>query len=246
MKSSFSSCFGTLILAIVAAALIRFAFPPFWNFLAVLFTGTLVIGSALFLIALLAVGFFIYRNLRRNKDKLESEKYARVTRAENLYRSVVNRLQQDMVLNQVTAEELLQSEVLITEKLGQIKEDLIRLKEFASSKNEKVMSQQMREYEQQMRQSSDESVKQLVRQNLSMLEEKKQRFAQAREEIRQKEGLADLLYNNLLNADENLKFGRPVTRLFPSEVYSQFGVIPPSEQQQVPRLIEKSSTPKES
>src|SRR5207249_7875650 len=126
---------------------------------------------------------------------------------------------QNMVLNQLTAEELLQSEILITEKLGQIKEDLIRLKEFASPKNEKLMSQQMSEYQQQMRQSSDESVKQLVRQNLSMLEEKRQRFAQAREEIRQKEGLADLLYNHLLNAGENLKFGDAWTRLFRAEVY---------------------------
>ena len=79
-----------------------------------------------------------------------------------------------------------------------------------------------------------------------MLEEKRQRVAQAREEIRQKEGLADLLYNHLVNADENLKFGRPVTRVFPAEVYSQFGVTPPSDQQELPPLIEKSSISKES
>lgn len=245
MKSSFSSCFSTLILAVVAAALIRFALPGVWHLLAVLFTGTLFVGGLLFLLAVLAVGYFTFKNLKRNKEKQESEKYARVSRTETLYRSVVSGLQQNMVLNQVTAEELLQSEVLITEKLQQIKNDLIRLKEFASPKNEKVMSQQMREYQDQLRQSSDESVKQLVRQNMQILEEKKQRFTQAREDIRQKEGLADLVYNTLLNIEEDLKFGRPVRQLFSAEVYSRFGVTPPADQQSLPPLTEKSSASKE-
>jgi hypothetical protein len=241
MKSS-SSCFGTLILAIVAAALLRFALPGVWHILAVLFTGTLLIGSIVLLLIVLTIGFFTYKNLKGNEQKREAEKLGRVTRAEALYGSVVERLQRDMVLNQVSAEELLQSEVLITDKLRAIKEDLIRLKDFTSPKNEKEMSRQMREYQDQLRQSSDESVKHLLRQNIKIVEEKRRRFQQAQEEIRQKEGMADLVYNNLLNADENLRFGRPLTRVLPAEVYSQFGLTPPSDQQQLPPLIEKSST----
>src|SRR5439155_19701229 len=103
MKSSFSSCFTTLILAIVAAALVRFALPGVWHVLAMLLTGTLVLGFLVFFAALRVVGFFIYRNVKRNKDKQETEKYAKGSLTVELYRSCVGRLQQNIVFNQVTS-----------------------------------------------------------------------------------------------------------------------------------------------
>lgn len=230
---------------IIAVALLRYALPGVWHILAVLFTGTLFFTGLLFFLVLIAVGFFTYRNLKRNKMRAETEKYARVSRTEALYRSVISRLQNESVLNQVSADELLQSEVLITDRLRQIKEDLIRLKEFTSPKNEKFLSQQMRDYQQQIKETSDESIKQLIRQNMSIVSEKQARFAQAREEIREKEGLTDLVYNTLQNVDEDLKFARTVRQLFPAELYSRFGLTPPSSSQELPPLIEKSSRPQE-
>jgi hypothetical protein len=146
-----------------------------------------------------------------------------------------------MVLNQVSAEELLQSEILVRENLANVRNDLIRLKEFASAENQKDLSNQMREYQQQIRQSKDAASKEVLQQNLRMVEEKQSRIDSALEEIRQKEGMVDLLYNSLAKVDEDLKFGRSVQRIFPSDLYNRFGLEPPSEQTKLPPLTERSN-----
>jgi hypothetical protein len=240
MKSNSTSCFTSLVVLLAGAVLVRFALPGLWRVLAVVFEGTVYAGLVLFVLGLAILGYFIYQNLKKNEQKQQAQKYARVTRTEDLYKSVVDRLQRDAVLNQVSVDELLQAEILIAEKLPQMKEELVRLKDFTSPKNERAMSSQIREYQQQLQQTSDENVRQVVRQNLNLLEEKRQRHIAAVEEIRQKEATVDLVYHSLANVDEELRFGRPVQRLFPSDLYARFGLSPPA-QQQLPPLAEKSS-----
>src|SRR3990172_6100379 len=123
-----SSCFGTLILLVVSLAIIRFMLPGIWRLLAIVFEGAFYGGTLLFFIALIVIGYFTYKNLKGDQQKAEDKKYELVSRTEALYKSVVDRLQADALLNQVSVEELLQSEILITEPLQQIKKDLIRLK----------------------------------------------------------------------------------------------------------------------
>jgi len=241
MKSESSSCFGSLLLLLAGLVLIRFLAPELFRLLAVLFEGTLYAGGFVVLLALAAIGYFVYKNLKGNKQKEEERKFAHVTRTEALYRSVVDHLQRDMMLNQVLAEEFLQSEILIGEKVQEIKKDLIRLKDFASPANQKLMNQQLREYKQKLQGSGDPAVKEVVQENIAMLEEKKQRIAAVTEEIQQKEASLDLIFNNLSRVEEDLKFGRSVSRLFPTEIYRRFGVEPPSDAGRLPPLAEKSS-----
>jgi predicted negative regulator of RcsB-dependent stress response len=211
-----------------------------WKILVGFFAGALYLGIFLFLIILLALGYFTYKNLSKNKQKAEEKSYARVTRVEALYRSIVNRLNDAMGSNQISAEELLQSEILITENLGTIRNDLIQLKEFASMRNQKELSAQLREYQNQLRESRDSVSREVLEQNLKMVEQKRERMDAALEEIRQKEGLVDLVYNSLVNVEEDLKFGRPVQRLFQPELYRRFGLNPPAEQPALPPLMERS------
>jgi hypothetical protein len=241
MKSN-SSCFTSLVVLLAAAVVIRFALPGLWRILAVVFAGTLYAGLVLFVVGLAILGYFIYQNFQKNEQKKQAQKYSHITRTEDLYKSVVDRLQQqDAVLNQVSVEELLQAEILVVEKLPQMKDELLKLKDFTSPKNERAMYQQIREYQQQLKQTSDENVRQVIQQNLNLLEEKRQRHIAAAEDIRQKEATVDLLYHSLANVDEDLKFGRPVQRLFPPDLYTRFGLNPPAQQQQLPPLAEKSS-----
>jgi len=241
MKPESSSCLGSVVLLLVGLVLVRFLAPGLFRFLALLFEGTLYAGGFVVLLALAAIGYFTYKNLKGNQQKEEEKKFEHVSRAEVLYRSVVDHLQRDITLNQVSAEEFLQSEILIGEKVQETKKELIRLKDFASPKNEKLMNQQLREYKQKLQGSSDSAVKEVVRENIAMLEEKKQRIAAVTVEIQQKEASLDLIYNNLARVDEDLKFGRPVQRLFPAEIYRRFGVEPPSDTGRLPPLTEKSS-----
>jgi hypothetical protein len=242
MKSSSSSCLGSFLLLIVALVLVRFALPELWLILAGAAKVILSFGVLAFLALIGIVGYFTYRNLQANKQKQQEKKYEHIGRTEMLYRSVVDRLQQDLTLNQISAEEFLQSEMLISEKLPALKKDLVRLKDFASPQNEKVTQQQIRNYKQQLQQSRDETAKEVIRENLKMLEEKQERMASAQEEIRQKEASVDLVYNSLVNVEEDLKFGRAVRRLFPADFYRRFDLSPPAEQAPLPPLMEKSSS----
>lgn len=66
-------------------------------------------------------------------------------------------------------------------------------------------------------------------------------MASAMEELRQKEASVDLVYNSLVRVEDDLKFGRPITQIFPSELYTRFGLTPPADQNKIPPLVEKSS-----
>ncbi|MGH9856497.1 MAG: hypothetical protein ACRD4B_01515, partial [Acidobacteriota bacterium] len=225
MKSeSKYSCLGTTLLLVLVLALIRYSVPAVWKILAGLFAGALYFGVILFVILVGLLGYFTYKNLNRNKQKAEQVRYARVTKVEQLYRSLLDRLNREMNLHQISAEELLQSEILITENLGTLRTDLIRLKEFASSKNQKELSRQLRDYKQQLKEVKDPASREVLEQNVKLVEEKRERMDAALDEIRQKEGLLDLTYNSLLNVEENLKFGRPIRHLFPPELYRHFGL----------------------
>ena len=242
MKSgSNSSCLGTTFILIVTLVLVRFALPAVWRVLALVFVEAFYFGFFVILILLAVIGYFIYKNLSKNKEKQEAEKYSRVTRVEDLYQSIVDQLNRDMVLNEITVEELLQSEILIKENLAGIRSDLIRLKEFASVENQKNVSVQMREYQQHLRESKDPGAREVVEQNLKMVEEKRTRMEAALEEIRLKEGMVDLIYNHLIKTQEDLKFGRSIQRLFPSDLYLDFGLAPPADKSKLPPLTERSN-----
>lgn len=240
-SSSSSSCFGTLFWIVLTLVVIRFAMPSLWKIIASLFAGTFYFGVTLFVVALVVLGFFTYKNLKGNRQRQEEKKFERVHRAEELYHSVVHRLQGDLVLNQVSAEEFLQSEIVVTEVLPEYKKDLIRLKDFVSPKNQRIIRDQIRDYEKQLRQSSDAAVQDVIQENLKMLTAKQLRIADAGEEIREKEASLDLISNSLLKVEEDLRFGRPVTRLFPVDVYRRFGVTAPSDQERLPPLQQRSS-----
>ena len=234
------SCLGTIFLIVGTLVLIRFALPSLWKILAGIFAGALYLGIFVFLLLLAVLGYFTYKNLSRNKVKAEEKRYAVVLRVEDLYKALIDRLHRETALNQVSVDELLQSEILIRENLASVRSDLIRLKDFASPQNQKNVSIQIREYQQQLRQSREAASREVIEENLKMVEEKRERIEAALEEIRQKEALVDLVYNSLTNVEENLKFGRAVQRLFPPELYQRFGLVPPSEQPQLPPLLERS------
>jgi NhaP-type Na+/H+ and K+/H+ antiporter len=227
-------------LLVLVLALIRYSLPAVWKIIAGLFTGALYFGVVFFVILIGVLGYFTYKNLTRNKQKEKQVGYARVTKVEQLYSSLVDRLNREMSLHQISAEELLQSEILITENLTTLRTDLIRLKEFASPRNQKDLSQQLRDYRQQLKAARDPASRDVLEQNVKLVEEKRERMNAALDEIRQKEGLLDLTFNSLLKVEEDLKFGRQIRHLFPPELYRHFGLNPPEEQQGLPPLLERS------
>jgi hypothetical protein len=239
-SSNKSSCLGSVLLLVIVLIAIRFALPGLWNVIAAIFSTTLIAGAAIVLLGLAVLGYFTYKNLKGNQKKQDLQS-VQVDRTEALYKSVVSKLQQDMMLNQVSAEEFLQSELLIAETLKNFRVDLARLKDFVSPQNERLIAQQIRDYKHKLAVSTDDAAKQVIRENLKMLDEKKQRMASATEELRQKEASVDLVYNSLIRVEDDLKFGRPVTQIFPSELYTRFGLTPPAEQPRIPPLVEKSS-----
>ncbi len=239
-SSSSSSCLGSAVLLVIVLIAIRFALPGVWKILAALFSTAFYGGVILVLLGLLALGYFTYKNLKKNQIKQVNAKTVRVDRTEALYQSVVSRLNQDVVLNEVSAEEFLQSELLIGDAMKSVKLELARLKDFVSPQNERLLSNQIRDYKQQFQQSTDEAAKQVIEENLKLLNEKKQRMAAAVEEVRQKEASVDLVYNCLVRVEDDLKFGRSVNRIFPPEIYTRFGLTPPAESR-IPPLTEKSS-----
>lgn len=238
-SSFFSSCLGSLLLMIGMLLAIRYGIPGLWSIIVGISKGAVVFGGLLFLALFLVLGYFTIKNLKKNKNKTEEKKYARVTRVQELYRSVSDRLQKDILLNQVSAEEILQAEVLVSDRLSEMKTELVRLLDFSSPTSRKLVETQTRDYRRQLQSSTDPSVRQVIQENLDILAEKKERMESAENEIRQKEAMIDLLYNSLLRVDEDLRLGRIVQRLLPAEVYSRFGLTPPSDQ--LPPLGEKSS-----
>jgi hypothetical protein len=220
---------------------VRYALPGVWKILAAVFSTAFYGVGIVFLAALLLIGYFTYKNFKRNEKKQQNAQTIHVDRTEALYRSVVSRLNQDVVLNEVSAEEFLQSELLISDTMKTVKLELTRLKDFVSPQNERVVTKQIREYKQQLQQTTDDAAKQVIQENLKILEEKKDRMAAVVEEIRHKEASVDLVYNSLVKVEDDLKFGRPINRIFPPELYTRFGLNPPAEQPRITPLTEKSS-----
>lgn len=231
---------GTAFLLVGTLVLIRYALPSVWKIIAGLFAGALYLGVFVFIALLAILGYFTYKNLTRNKVKAEEQRYAKVIKAEDLYKALIERLHREVELNQITVEELLQSEILMRENLASVRSDLIRLKDFASPQNQKNVSIQLREYREQLRQSREVASREVIEENLKMVEEKRERIEAALEEIRQKEALVELVYNSLVNVEEDLKFGRPVQRLFPPDLYQRFGLAPPATQPKLPPMLERS------
>ncbi|PWT93960.1 MAG: hypothetical protein C5B54_00970, partial [Acidobacteria bacterium] len=236
MKSSSQnsfSCFGTFLLALIAVLLIRYTLPGAWGPIVFLTKGALLTVLVFFVAGVSLLSYFIIRNLKSNKKESIEKQYQPITRTKALYHTVLNKLQKEITLNDVPPEELLQAEVLISDKLKEIKTDLIRLHEFTSVSNQKILDSQIRQYKDKLKSSADESVTKVSRENLNMLEDKKKRIADAFEEIRQKEALVDLAFNSLQKVEEDLKFGRPVRRLFSADVYHHFGLTAPIDQERL-------------
>ena len=240
-RSSSSSCLSTALLIVVGLILIRFGLPELWLIFGRLFSTALYGGLALFAAVLLIVGFFTFRNLQRNKAAEAPPQYSRVVRVQDLYKSLCENLERESLYNEVSAEEFLQSEILISQSLNDIKMELIRLKDLVSPKNEESLNRQVHDYKRELQDTTDAAVKQVIQENLKMLEEKKERMLQMHEEIRQKEASVDLVYHSLVKAEEDLKLGKAVKRLLPSEVYRRFGLMPPREREALPPLTDKSS-----
>lgn len=242
MRGESRSCFGSLVLLVVALALVRYAIPGLWKFLVIGTAGVAGLGLLFFVIALGGLGYFTFRNLSGNKAKAESQKFSKVTRVEQLYSEVQSRLDRNPGANQVLADEFLQAEILIKDKLQEIKTDLIRLKEMSSPKNQKIIEDQLRDYRQQLRNASDAAVRKVIDENIAMVQGNKDRLAGAAEDVRAKEALLDLLYHSLVKVDEDLKLGRPVQQIFSPDVYARFGVSGSSSSAEpLPPMPQKSS-----
>lgn len=239
---SSSSCLGSVILILVSLILIRFGLPKLWSLIAVIFSTAFYGGLIVFLLLCLGFGFLIYRNFQSNKKaKGAAQKDHRIARVQELYASLVNRLERGSVLNEISAEEFLQSEVLVSQTLRDLQTELTRLKQVASPQNVQSLNQQVYEYKKEMQATGDSSVKEVIEENLKLLEDRKTRMAQAAEEIRQKEASLDLVYHSLLRTEEELNLGRPIRRLLPAEIYQRFGLTAPKEKDPLRPLIEKSS-----
>lgn len=241
-SSSSSSCFGSVLLIVVILAFLRFASPEIWKVILTLTAGAVSLGVLIFLAILGVIGYFTYKNFKKNQNQVSESQYGGLDRTDLLYRNVVERLQKDITLNQVSAEELLQSEILVSEKLKDMKIELVRLHEFASPQNQTLVENQIRDYKRKQQASRDSAVQQVMNENIRMLEEKRNRIEDSLEEIRQKEASIDLVYHTLRNVEDNLKFGRTVQQLFSEDLYRRFGLVPPSRRELLPPLEQKSST----
>lgn len=241
MKSA-SSCLTSVILILAALIMIRFGLPSLWRVLVGLFAGAFYLGAFVIIILMALLGFLTYRNLQKNRKQEISHQFAPASETLALYRSVVERLQNDMLLNQVSAEEFLQSEILMGESLNTLQEELRRLRDFASSASVKSVERQIQEYGRQIRETDDGSIKQLIGENLKLMEEKRERLVTATQQIKEKEALVDWIHNRLLIVDEDLRFRRTVRQLFPPDLYERFGIPSPgSDRASLPPLGEKSS-----
>lgn len=240
-RSSSSSCLGSAILILVGLILIRYGLPKLWLILAALFSTAFYGGLIIFLMLIVALGVWTYRNFQRNKQPKSTPQQERVVRVQQLYKSLTDRLQRESLLNDISAEEFLQSEILVSQTLNDLQSDLARLKEVASPQNVSSLNQQVYEYKKEMQATSDASVKQVIEENLKLLEDRRTRMARSVEEIRQKEASVDLVYHSLLRAEEEMNLGKAVKSLLPAEVYQRFGITPPRQKESLPPLVEKSS-----
>lgn len=239
---SSSSCLGSVILILIALIMIRFGLPRLWSLIAVIFSTAFYGGLVIFLLLCLGLGFLIYRNFQANKKpRASAQKDHRVTRVQELYSMLVNRLERESLLNEISAEEFLQSEVLVSQTLRDLQNELNRLRDVASPQNVQSLNQQVYEYKKELQATPDGSVKEVIEENLKLLEDRKTRMAQAAEDIRQKEASLDLVYHSLLRTEEELNLGKPIRRLLPAEIYQRFGLTPPKEKDPLRPLIEKSS-----
>lgn len=230
------------MLLVVALVLIRYAIPGLWKVIIIGSAGLVSLGALLFLLLLVAAGYFTYRNLSKNKETREAQKFSKVSRVEQIYSSVQSRLDQSPGANQILAEEFLQAEILIKDKIPEIKTDLIRLKDLTSAKNSKIIEEQLGDYRRQLREAHDPAVRKVIEENIKMVEGNKERHAVALEEIKEKEASLDLLFHSLVKVEEDLKLGKAVQQIFSPEVYARFGISLPSRSQEpLPPMPQKSS-----
>lgn len=243
MKSGSTSCAATLVMLVVAAVLVRFLIPGLWKAMIAVSAGIVSLFLLLVVLGVVLVGFFTYKNLKRNRLKDEEKKIEKVVRVQQLYKSIQASLDRNTLANQVLSEEFLQAELLMGVKLPETKTDLIRLREVTSSKNQKAVEDQARDYRRQLREARDPSVKQVIEENLKMVDEKRERLSVANREIQEKEAQLDLLYHSLVKVDEDLKMGKTVQQLLPSEIYARFGLPAPSTEKSepLPPMPQKSS-----
>jgi phosphoribosyl-ATP pyrophosphohydrolase len=242
MKGESKSCFGRVALFVVALALICYAIPGLFKVIVIGSAGLFSVGLVLLLLVFAALGYFTYRNLSGNKAKLEEQKFSKVSRVEQMYSSVQSRLDQSPGANQVLADEFLQAEILVKDKLPEIKTDLIRLKDVTSPKNQKIIEDQLRDYRRQLREGHDPAVRKVIEENIAMVQGNKDRLNGAVEEIREKEASLDLLYHSLVKVDEDLKLGKIVQQIFSPDLYARFGVsLPGRSQEPLPPMPQKSS-----
>lgn len=238
-NTSASSCLWTFVAAFVAGALIRFIMPGLWRVVLSVSQALFYFGIVIVAIAV-GVGIFLtYRNYQENEKKRAGKGSPVLSKTEELYSRVINKLQTEMVLNQVSADEMLQAEILMSEKLPETRTALIRLEDFASPENQKRLQDQLNEYQQKLSLAKDPAVQEVMEENIKMLEEKKMRMSAAVDEVKQKQATLDLIHNSLTADQEELSLGKPLTRIFPDEIYRYFGLNAPTGS--LPPLSEKSS-----
>src|SRR5262245_152976 len=105
-SSSSSSCFGSALLLIIVLAVLRLASPEIWKVLLTLTAGAFSLAAIIFLALLGTIGYFTYKNFKKNQARSTEMQAGGFDRTDLLYQSVVERLQKDIALNQVSAEEL--------------------------------------------------------------------------------------------------------------------------------------------
>jgi hypothetical protein len=242
MKSGSRSCLGTILLMIVAFALIKFLFPELWTFLFSFSIGLIAAGLVVVVLLLGALGYFTYRNLKGNKQKEAARKSAKALRLDEVYQSIQKRLEQAPLLNQIPSEEWLRVEMLMGGRVAEMKSDLIRLKDLTAVANIRATQNQLSDHRRQLNEAHDEAVRNVIRENIRLVEEKSDRLRKAEEEIKQNEASLDLIYYSLLKVDEDLKMGRSVQSLLPADVYKRFEIATVSDEEKLPPLEKKSST----
>lgn len=242
MKSGSSSCLTTIVVIALALFALNAIRPGIVLVFLKLFTGIFLTAGLILLVALAVLGYFIFRNVKANKAKEQQRPFMHIDRTQVLFRAVMDRLQVALDLNQVPMEEMVQSQILVEDRLPDLRKQLVQLREIVSPAGDKQLNDQLRDYQIKLRQAADPSAQEVFRANLKILEEKRERMKTVAEEIRQKDATVDLVYNSLVRVEDDLKSGRPITRIFTPDVYARFGLEPPASQQsELPPLPEKSS-----
>lgn len=242
MKSGSRSCLGTILLLIVAFALIKFLFPELWTLLFSLSVGLIAAGIVVVVLLFGALGYFTYRNLKGNKRKEAARKSAKALRLDDVYHSIQKKLEHAPQLNQIPSEEWLRVEMLMGGRVAEMKSDLIRLKDLAAPANIRAAQIQLSDHRRQLAETRDEAVRNVIRENIRLVEEKNDRLQKAEEEIKQNEASLDLIYYSLLKVDEDLKLDQTVHSLLPADVYKRFEIATGTDEEKLQPLEKKSST----